>query len=446
MEATLNKLKGFILNGGHGVPVESVLFLLFYFERILLLLIGNNVFALFSDHQHEVLLLEKYTCLCVIGWIILRWITGCIDQKKFNASKGTVLAVLLAGTAVVSTVFNMGQALAYDYFVKLGLLEVLSDTLFVFHISSCMNEKQFERLFEWTAKGTIALILFMNLISLAVYFIQPSAESIVVFGRAVTLPKCYVDPAEFRKYTRYNGFYAHANTLGPHNYIAFIVSVCLLSKRKMNRWVFFVLLASGLYLIYLSHSRTSYVVLTFIALYSLLLYMHRKHRDKRKTSALILAMILIAFAAAGLLEKNTLRTFTELFAQSPYVAFNALTSARIDVWTDAINKFLSSPLIGVGWNVPFVAGANTAHNIFLTVLAWTGICGTAVFAAILITAWQKGRARRLFSKEPWYLCLVLSVLLQCMTEQGILGDSRHVYTYLFWLLLGYFALPHRAEN
>ena len=140
-------------------------------------------------------------------------------------------------------------------------------------------------------------------------------------------------------------------------------------------------------------------------------------------------------------------SFLTRLKADPFTTIDDLASARLQLAMAALNLLKTRPLIGAGWNVTFdvpntLGSFNhqvSAHNFILTILAWTGIIGTMIECAFIWSAHKKFQKNKQMVKDHfWLFCLIICVTIQCLFEQGMVGDARHANTYLFWLVLGFF--------
>jgi O-antigen ligase len=121
----------------------------------------------------------------------------------------------------------------------------------------------------------------------------------------------------------------------------------------------------------------------------------------------------------------------------------ASAQERVDLWTQAEQMFLSSPIIGTGF-ATFEFGQHTAnlkdtHNWYVKVLVETGLLGGAI--ALLLIAQMLGAGYRLFRRatDPLYRGLGLGLLLAVCSSivANFFGDR---WTYLeinglLWVLV-----------
>ena len=122
----------------------------------------------------------------------------------------------------------------------------------------------------------------------------------------------------------------------------------------------------------------------------------------------------------------------------------ASSQERVNLWQDAENSFVHSPIFGIGFAAfqfgDHVDGLKDTHNWFVKVLVETGIIGFVIVLAMLQQIFAL--SFRLFRKgtDPLHkgLGLGLFVGFFCLVITNFFGD-RWTYveiTGLFWALIG----------
>jgi putative inorganic carbon (HCO3(-)) transporter len=121
----------------------------------------------------------------------------------------------------------------------------------------------------------------------------------------------------------------------------------------------------------------------------------------------------------------------------------ASAQERVDLWTDAKDSFMRSPLIGSGYATfqygEHVAGLGDTHNWYVKVLTETGIVGFIIVVAMLIQAFGVGFGLFRHGVDPLYrgLGLGLFLALWASVVANCFGD-RWTYieiTGLLWVLV-----------
>ena len=438
METAWNKFIDLMLRGINGTPFDYYLFLLFFFSRLIEMFIAGNIFSIFETYQHEFLLFEKYTYFTIAGYLFLFFLVYIIDQHRLPLNRCTFIALLYLITAVFSTVINMGNNLAYDYFTKLSLMELLTTVVFMFTTASRLNERMFRKLLRNTSKGFIYLILFINIISLAVYIAKPEAQSISVFGCTVELPVIFYDSGTIRQYYRYDGFFRNTSTLGISCSLAISTVIYLFNRKELKPVTAALTVVTGAVLIHLAHSRIGIIATSLsVTIYvGLLIWKNSKH--SRIVFNLYCMFFTLAFCYEAYFVFKKIIDLYQHFGGDLFATIDVFTSRRASILAEVWNIYKTHPVIGAGWNVKILK-YDSAHNFLLTAAAWTGIVGVILIVCLLVSVVQKGVKERSIQRDPMLFLILFTVFIQCLVEQGILGDARHAHTYLFWLTLGYFA-------
>lgn len=444
MKKTFDRILNLILHGINGTPFDFYIYIIFFFAEVLCLMVGSGIFGIFESYQHEILNAEKYMGLLIIGYSVLYSIAYVLKHRRVDLSTCALLSVVFFGIACLSTLLALGKELAYDYFTKLALLELFTTVVFMYNTASKLSEAQFRKLLRICGKGTVYLVLFLNAISLICYFI-PHPASIELFNMTIRLPSVYFDIAEYRQYERYYGFYWHTNTLGTHCYLAVVLSIYFFKRKELNIVTFIAVLASCLFLTAVSRSRTGILVMAFIGAFSLYQWVKSKTSKRILGPMLGIAVILVLALGVIVVGPDKIPMFIETLRQDPYAALNSVSSDRMHILVTVIDMVKQSPLFGAGWNVQILTH-DSAHNVFLTVIAWTGVVGILVFVMMFVFTIVNGIKTRSFKTDPWLWCIAASIFLHCMFEQGMIGDQRHAYTYLFWLVFGYLAMKKKADR
>ena len=443
MKKTFDSILNLILHGINGTPFDFYLYILVFFQKVFMLMVLSGVFDLISTHEHEILLGEKYTGLLIAGYMVLYSAAYILKHKRIDLSNCAVTSIVFFGVACLSTLIAQGRELAYDYYTKLALLELFTTVVFMYNIASKLSEAQFRKLLRICGKATIYLVLFLNFISLLCYFI-PHPDTITLFGSSIDLPKVFFDVAEYRQYERYSGFYRHPNTLGTHCYLAVALSIYFFKQKELSRIAFASVLVSCLFLTALSRSRTGIVVMAFIGVFSLYQWIKTKTTKKVLLPMICVAAVLVVVLGVIIVGADKIPMFIDTFSRDPYAALNSVSSDRMHLLVTVIDMVKQSPIFGMGWNTKILT-YDSAHNIFLTVVACTGFAGLAVFILLFVFSLANGIKTGSIKSNPWLFCLVSSVFIHCMFEQGMISDSRHAYTYLFWFVFGYLALPENPS-
>ncbi len=251
----------------------------------------------------------------------------------------------------------------------------------------------------------------------------------------------WLDTGVFR---RAQGFFYEASTLGNFCVFFLVMTVlCLLRPKAevpVSRRTLVLIAPLLMTALLLSYSRASLVNLG-VSL-GALLYLYRPHLHGGRW----IRNSLFICAGSALLAYGLFREFVEtwllrlwLSAKYFFSSANSVLSGRLESWQRLSQFLMEHPwhlVFGVGYKTlpysDFTGAPITADNMYLSLLAETGIVGLTAFLvlnlAILRTAW---RARHGFF-GAWIFCFWAGQMLQ-MTSGDLLTYWRVMPVY-FWVL------------
>lgn len=245
---------------------------------------------------------------------------------------------------------------------------------------------------------------------------------------------------------RVSSFLFHFNSLA--GYLNLILPFCLASiMTSTTRWfrglaaICFVL---GSLTLVLTQSRGGLIAYAGTVLLAILLL-----TESRKARFWLLALfpigallaILVMGAYAGRLSE--VDEFT--------------SSSRLLLFGAAVTLFLSSPIIGIGYGnfkelyatiIPVSGGTLDSHNLYLQLLAETGILGLAAFLVLVVMMVRLAMRQLRLSVVPLdkivgfgVLAAIFSVLTHGFVD--VLFHTSPQFGALFWLLLGLLVAKER---
>jgi putative inorganic carbon (HCO3(-)) transporter len=176
----------------------------------------------------------------------------------------------------------------------------------------------------------------------------------------------------------YNGLAGYLNLVLPFC-LAFAIGGTDTVLRILSRWC----LALSAMALLLTQSRGGLMAFVFILLVYVV-FMARNRKTRIIRVALLLVVCLLAATVAGFF-------FQRLGEIDDFTAIS-----RLAIWGGAFTVFVQSPLIGVGFgNLRGLMGGllnlpdgwtGDAHNLYLELLAETGIIGFFIFSALIMLA------------------------------------------------------------
>lgn len=221
------------------------------------------------------------------------------------------------------------------------------------------------------------------------------------------------------------------------------LGLLLIRSASRDRWLAAVALACGAAALVLTASRGGFASF-LVELLLAAIYLTRRASSRKW---LLLAAIVVA--ALGLLMFFG-------FIRSPWVQEDESAAMRLLFWGFASTLFLSSPMVGVGYGnfralyeIPgVVSGIFDVHNLYLQLLAETGLMGFTAFFVMIVHVIRKClRALRLRGDDLKTvvnfaaLAAVISVLLHGFVDFLFIVSPQ--FTLLFWLILALVMIADR---
>ncbi len=136
------------------------------------------------------------------------------------------------------------------------------------------------------------------------------------------------------------------------------------------------------------------------------------------------------------------------------------TATRIWVWAIAWNLFAHSPVLGIGWgnftavydlgDVYFVPDKDAAHNLYLQLLAETGLAGFLAFFYLAVQSWRQAQRQWRRSEDFIDRALafgvkgaLLSILVHGLVD--FMFQNTPQYGTLFWTMLALLVVSSRES-
>ncbi|NLP21312.1 MAG: O-antigen ligase family protein [Erysipelotrichaceae bacterium] len=249
------------------------------------------------------------------------------------------------------------------------------------------------------------------------------------------------------------GYYENSNQSASWAFFSLILGLIYFNNNK----IFFTINSIiQLIMIVISGSRSVYIglfisVIVYFLYYSIVI----KRKSKKKITIII---FLLSILALIFLIVTTLLRFKWIFKYMDYINFenllDVLSSYRYFMWKEAFIIFINKPLLGVGVSNIYEATHNffgsesiftklnmeDPHNIFISLLAYTGILGFISFSMIIFTKTKK--IISVIKNEPnnktiSLLILFISIFIFSIFDVAVIFDT-HIATMLFWYIAGIF--------
>ncbi len=352
--------------------------------------------ARFSFNEVAITLMDIGTALTVLSWIFLKIKISHSDLKK--------PILIFTGVLTLSLFVNIPRLNANELLVSSSyLIRWIFYTLLFFAVSDLSSFRK--KINKAMLIGGAVVIVG----GFAQYFLYPDLRNLRYAGwdeHLYRMFSTFLDP-------NFAGSFFVLYFLFVSNYLNF--------KKKIT----FILPALTLIAIFLTFSRSAYIMLIVAAvIYSFLL--------KQKKTGIILVVLII--------NSIVLISAISLKSEGTNLLRTASGEARIDSMKNAVTIFKDHPLFGIGFNsyryaqrnYGFInedkmvvhSGAGT-DNSFLFILATSGIIGFAAFIYLLLSMAS--------IKDP----LIVSSILALMVNSLFINSFFYPPIMLWlWILLG----------
>lgn len=157
----------------------------------------------------------------------------------------------------------------------------------------------------------------------------------------------------------------------------------------------------------------------------------------RASRRVILGVAIVGTALAGIVLVAVPKLVPPLGgAFSRTLQGSDITSGRLKIYGEVLSRWSHMPWFGTGYRTTeLLTGGFSGHNVYLSVLAETGILGAAVFAALLFFILRAGPRS---GRQKWLVGAVVTVLTIELTESTLFGWGGP-NAMLAWLTLLAFA-------
>ncbi len=240
----------------------------------------------------------------------------------------------------------------------------------------------------------------------------------------------------------FQGVFNHVNMFGvmAAMYVAVLLASDVLKNRKYLRPL---IVLSVIVMTYLSASRTGlFSVLLCVILY-LLLYSKRQKNTVVAFLSILFIAVFVIFVLDNLGYVNLMLLKANDFIFKGRVSILSTRESQLDEYKSV---FLSSPVFGRGFMVPYVRGAKNYSlsfslvvepgNIILALLAFSGIIGLVLFLIALIVIIANGDLKKVY--------LIFALLLINMGEMVFFSTNNMAL--LIYIVIGYYLFASREQS
>lgn len=210
--------------------------------------------------------------------------------------------------------------------------------------------------------------------------------------------------------------------------------VCVLLEKEKSRAIKIIQCIFYMIALFLTYSRGGIVLLDFIVLWSIKqsLKIKKKLRWYVLWGIVNISAILVVFFVMP--ELQTLIIGVKASAAT----LNDLSTNRVDLLAYAFDEFCKNPLFGRGvyYDKNVFVGSTGIHNIFMELLALSGIVGTVLYMSAVIKSVRKSNILQISKIDHYQIVLfgiVFSFFLNSMFE---VVYFNYIFDALFWSFMG----------
>ncbi|MBQ9048583.1 MAG: O-antigen ligase family protein [Solobacterium sp.] len=230
---------------------------------------------------------------------------------------------------------------------------------------------------------------------------------------------------------------------------AILLGFYLQRNGKLPLWFQLFNIAVNSWVVYMTDTRMSMLVLLFTVVYIIMVSLCRKF-GRPKGLLFTGILILLCLGAVFLMKQDTVLATYAAILENPFYELTRISSARLKIWHACLVEFMAHPILGVGLEnnaVPYSLGYPFTHNLCISILLYTGIVGAVIALAFFILCMRdiiRNRRYLINTGCRWLILTTAMIFFQSMLENAILGDNSHIETGIFWFLLGWLVFCRRT--
>ena len=380
----------------------------------------------------------------IAAFVALAVVNGAITQKTFSLGNlyYAILIIALLMTFFQATIKRLSVSMSFIYiccmlsillndiptvyqpWARFGLFVIVTVIASPF-IQSNFYDKFRINLFKYIHNLLILIIVF-------------SIPAIVLNERSIT--------------GMFTGVTNHSMLLAPISAVTLITLIYYLYINKLNRILLLILIAFFFFFLLLAASRIS--LAGFVLAMVFFFYRKNRHnmREFAKTGISILAIFILTYPLwngymEGIEKKNEAAINAETGEAN-------LASSRETLWTQRIEEFKSSPIVGIGFcYAPYVTGyekysgeamfRETSTGViepgssWLGVLSMTGLLGFLGIISLWISSFRM--CFKMEKKDNLYAIYLSSIMVFWsvhMIAEGEIFSAGGVLCFMVWLGVG----------
>lgn len=377
-------------------------------DSFLKLSIFINVFMVFfGNYITNLYYFQIASCICIIFYYVLA-------RKKISINKTSFLWIVFIIACVISLINSKSIVSSLEIISLITMaviIKILYENVDIDWKDKCINIMYFFSLIHLVFT-ILQLILPTFIQSINSLILSPTnqAMNINLLNRG--------GYAGITGQTSLNAFYIS---------IFILITVCRILLKKGNIIINFTLLFLGILGLFLTAKRG---FLLFVISIMAIIYLYISFKDKKHTiiniTILLMSILLINIVITKIPEAKAVFDKIEVLED-----YGDLSNGRNFLWSGSMDLFKKSKIFGVGIGTVSTYLGDYTHNVYIQLLAETGIIGCisyaiALIGSLYITLKQLRNKKYLKSKNYYYssisLCLQLLFILYSFTGNPLYGQ------------------------
>lgn len=405
--------------------------ILFYFEAIFFQVFVLRIFTTGSLYN----LLENIIWGLNSIWVFLILLDD-VFHKKFNLKDRKLLYLILF--YLISTISWVFYQNHHGFYYIYDLVKLYEFSFVFYTYSSSHTNHETKEIIQIIAYTFCTYVLIYNLISLTHYL---TGNTTIHYPNGTSYNAIGIDN-ELAHKNRYMGLWSWYTIASFHCYISLVLHLYLIDQNK-NKIINSIGILASAYMIYLTDSRSSLIILAFVVLSGILFLLKKRIGTKKTIYSCIFLICISIVGFIGYKSISNPKLFQQ-FLNDPYTTLQTLSSGRLQMAEGILKNLKTHWFLGEGYgNNDFVQnhyGIIHPHNVIMACLLYTGITGLVIFTLFIIKNIQSTikNMNSIFNHQyKWILVLVLCIFIESMFDIAIIAArSTNIETLFFWLCLG----------
>lgn len=318
------------------------------------------------------------------SWLLSVYVFGLLTRISTGEAEhgNLVMGGLLAGLSWPAVFFLLNSGLRKNF---LGNItdKKWSGFLIIYNIVCVLSVyKSVFPMFSLGYLASIDLALILAYSFSSAMSDEDMRRGLVIYGVSITFVLVgYALYSGIGEYGRLEG------VMNPNATAMVAVSAVLAATQSRRLWVIAVICAADLWVLMLANSRSAIVSMAvgMVAWF----FVKKKRLPGFGVAALVMLVMGVLVLLLPVYGDAVYQFMVDLFlVNDKYRGLGSGGTGRIVAWGEAWDIFMTSPIIGVGYRTHeyYMRSYSSAHNGYLSMLADTGVLGTAAVLGFVFVA------------------------------------------------------------